>query len=208
MKKLLLTLLVIGILYSCKQSGETQQAALAPLNTSGYQVSNATTDVPGNSTVEEDNSDAPVIIKRKTKKPRIVYVEEEAPQTTVIHKTSQASAPVSAPAEAGTSATGTSNDNQAANSGSGEVLGNGNQAPSGETKVQEKKKGWTKATKGAVIGGVAGAIGGAVINKRSRGTGAIIGAVIGAAGGYAIGRAKDKKEEKAADPFNLAMNNL
>jgi hypothetical protein len=60
-------------------------------------------------------------------------------------------------------------------------------------KVAEKKK-WSKAAKGAVIGGVVGAGSGAVINKRNRALGAVIGGVLGAGGGYAIGRTMDKKD--------------
>ena len=55
-----------------------------------------------------------------------------------------------------------------------------------------KKEGWSKAAKGAVIGGVTGAAAGAVIGKNAKG--AIIGGVIGAGGGYIIGRSKDKKD--------------
>jgi hypothetical protein len=58
-------------------------------------------------------------------------------------------------------------------------------------KVQ--KKGWSKAAKGAVIGGGAGAVAGAVISKK-RVKGAVIGGVIGAGAGYIIGRSKDKKD--------------
>lgn len=60
------------------------------------------------------------------------------------------------------------------------------------TTAPAKKEGWSKAAKGAVIGGVAGAATGAVITKS--GKGAIIGGVIGAGGGYIIGRSKDKKD--------------
>lgn len=56
-----------------------------------------------------------------------------------------------------------------------------------------KKKGWSKAAQGAVIGGAAGAVGGAIISKH-KGTGAAIGAAVGATGGYIIGRDKDKKD--------------
>jgi len=65
---------------------------------------------------------------------------------------------------------------------------------SSETAKVEKKEGWSKAAKGAVIGGVAGAAGGAVINKKNRVLGAVIGGVVGAAGGYGIGRTMDKKD--------------
>jgi hypothetical protein len=56
-----------------------------------------------------------------------------------------------------------------------------------------KKKGWSNATKGAVIGAGAGAIGGAIISKK-KGLGAVIGGVVGAAGGYIIGKNIDKKK--------------
>jgi hypothetical protein len=65
---------------------------------------------------------------------------------------------------------------------------------SSQTAKAEKKEGWSKAAKGAVIGGIGGAVGGAVINKQNRVVGAVIGAVIGAGGGYAIGRGMDKKD--------------
>jgi len=56
------------------------------------------------------------------------------------------------------------------------------------------KKGWSKAAKGATIGGAGGAILGAVINKKNRAVGAVVGGVIGAGGGYVIGRKMDKKD--------------
>lgn len=74
--------------------------------------------------------------------------------------------------------------------GNGTSGSNGN---SGTTATNTKKKGWSKAAKGAVIGGVGGAVAGAVISK-NKGKGAIIGGVVGAAGGYIIGRDKDKKD--------------
>jgi hypothetical protein len=59
----------------------------------------------------------------------------------------------------------------------------------------EKKKGWNKATQGAVIGGAAGAVGGAILSKK-KGLGAVIGGVVGAAGGYIIGKRMDKKDNQ------------
>ena len=58
--------------------------------------------------------------------------------------------------------------------------------------VPARKKGWSKAAKGAAIGAGAGAVAGAVIGRNAKG--AIIGAVLGAGGGYIIGRSKDKKD--------------
>lgn len=72
--------------------------------------------------------------------------------------------------------------------------GAGTASSSGTSTSQgTKKKGWSKAAQGAVIGGAAGAVGGAIISKH-KGTGAAIGAAVGAAGGYIIGRNKDKKD--------------
>lgn len=82
-----------------------------------------------------------------------------------------------------------SSDNSSANGNTGtDTQGTGDIAKA------TKKEGWSKAAKGAVIGGVAGAAGGAVINKKNRVLGAVIGGVIGAAGGYGIGRTMDKKD--------------
>jgi hypothetical protein len=57
-----------------------------------------------------------------------------------------------------------------------------------------KKKGWSKAAKGAAIGGVVGAAGGAVINKKNRVLGGVVGGVVGAGIGYVFGRGQDKKD--------------
>ena len=201
MKKLLLILIISGVFISCKQSEEAKQTPLAPLNGAGYLVSNVSTDVPQPAPGAEE--EAPIIIKKKAKAPRIIYVEEEAPVQVVKSKQ------VSNETEATTQPATPDSEKESSSASEGTTENTG--AGSGETtteveKPQVKKKGWSNAAKGAVIGGVAGAIGGAVINKKSRGTGAVIGAVIGAAGGYAIGRSKDKKAANA-DPFNLEMNN-
>lgn len=72
--------------------------------------------------------------------------------------------------------------------------GNSNGVYNSTSQNTAKKKGWSKAAKGAVIGGAGGAVLGAVINKRNRGAGAVIGGVLGAGVGYGIGRSKDKKD--------------
>lgn len=59
-----------------------------------------------------------------------------------------------------------------------------------------KKKGWSSAAKGAVIGAGAGAVTGVLVDKKD-GRGAIIGGVVGAGTGYVIGRDKDKKSGRA-----------
>jgi len=62
----------------------------------------------------------------------------------------------------------------------------------GGTQPTAKKKGWSDAAKGTVIGAAAGAVGGALIDKK-KGRGAIIGGLAGAGGGYLIGRGEDRK---------------
>jgi len=58
------------------------------------------------------------------------------------------------------------------------------------------KKKWSKAAKGAVIGGATGAVAGAVISKNNRAAGAVVGGVVGAGVGYGIGKSKDKKDKR------------
>ena len=68
------------------------------------------------------------------------------------------------------------------------------------TPAEAKRKGWSGAAKGAVIGAGAGAIGGAIINKKDRGTGALIGGLggagLGAGTGAILDSQKKKKEEE------------
>ena len=83
---------------------------------------------------------------------------------------------------------------RASSSGNGTLASNSGTSNSGTGTTQPvRKKGWSKAAKGAVIGGVGGAVAGAIIDKK-HGQGAVIGGVVGAAGGYIIGRGKDKKD--------------
>jgi hypothetical protein len=99
-----------------------------------------------------------------------------------------------APAPKPVEQTQTSTSDNTAKNETGSGAGTGTTGAGDETAQTEKKGGWSKAEKGAVIGGIAGAAGGAVINKKNRVAGAVIGAVIGAGGGYAIGRGMDKKD--------------
>lgn len=65
-------------------------------------------------------------------------------------------------------------------------------APRQYSETQAKKKGWSSAAKGTVIGAGAGALGGVLLDKKD-GRGAIIGGVVGAGTGYLIGRDQDRK---------------
>ena len=64
------------------------------------------------------------------------------------------------------------------------------------TPEEAKKRGWSAAAKGAVIGGVVGAGTGILVDKKD-GRGAVIGGVVGAGTGYVIGRSKDKRTGRA-----------
>ena len=59
----------------------------------------------------------------------------------------------------------------------------------------ERKRGWSSAAKGAVIGGVVGAGAGAIISKNDRWKGGVIGGVLGAGAGYGIGAILDNKKK-------------
>jgi len=86
-----------------------------------------------------------------------------------------------------TTTTSTSNNNDG-----GSTAGTDNNTSGTTAPAPAQKEGWSKAAKGATIGGVAGAAAGAIIGKNAKG--AVIGGVIGAGGGYIIGRKKDKKD--------------
>lgn len=90
----------------------------------------------------------------------------------------------------GTHSTGSSTGGRTYSSGGSS---SGTYASTGTGQTQTKKKGWSKAAKGAVIGGATGAVAGAIISKK-KGTGALVGGLLGAGAGYVIGRSKDKKD--------------
>lgn len=56
-----------------------------------------------------------------------------------------------------------------------------------------KKNGWSRAAKGAVIGGVGGAAAGAIINRKNPAVGGVVGGILGAGVGYGVGRGADKR---------------
>jgi hypothetical protein len=64
------------------------------------------------------------------------------------------------------------------------------------TTVQEKRKGWSGAAKGAVIGAGVGAISGAVIDKKKPAQGAVIGGLAGAGLGAGTGAILDSEKKK------------
>ncbi len=78
--------------------------------------------------------------------------------------------------------------NSTATTNNSTVYNNG----AGTTAQPTRRRGISKAAKGAIIGGVGGAVVGGVIGKNVKG--AAIGGVVGAAGGYILGRSKDRKD--------------
>ena len=60
----------------------------------------------------------------------------------------------------------------------------------------EKRKGWSRAAKGAVIGAGVGAVAGSVINKKNHTEGAIIGGLAGAGVGAGTGAIIDTEKAK------------
>jgi hypothetical protein len=181
MKRILPFLSIAVVFAACGNNAKTDSTAVTPEveqtqalkpDTSGLaefqmwklQQQIAEVETPAEPTVQYAAA-APVKREKKTYRPA-VKVSERAPE-----------------AKTSTSENGSSNaDNGAISSESS----NAAEAP--------EKKGWSKAAKGAVIGGASGAAAGAVINKKNRAIGAVIGGVIGAGGGYVIGRDMDKKD--------------
>lgn len=68
-------------------------------------------------------------------------------------------------------------------------------ADNNEAPVAQKKKKWSHAAKGAVVGAAGGAVTGAIVNK-DRAKGAVIGTLIGAGAGAATGAIVDQQEKK------------
>ena len=89
----------------------------------------------------------------------------------------------------------TTSSNTGSNTPTSSNSGSGNTSTQ-TTQTTTRKKGWSSAAKGAVIGGGAGAIGGAIISRKKPVQGAIIGGVVGAAGGYIIGKDMDKRNNR------------
>lgn len=204
MKNLILTLAVITGFAACKNNTDTTQTREIQLltDTTSYHNNNIYSDTVA--TVKSEVAateirEAPKAVTQVIKVIR-VYSNEGAKAPVKTSKATVATVPpvvvtppvVAAPAPAPAPTTSTGSNTNIGLPGTGENS-------TASTPQPEKKKGWNKATKGAVIGGVAGAVGGAVIGKK-KGLGAVIGGVVGAAGGYIIGKDMEKRD---ANKFNF-----
>ena len=87
--------------------------------------------------------------------------------------------------------------NKAAKNTSNSTASNKSEETTNSTEAQpvKKRKGWSNAAKGTVIGAGSGAVVGVVVSK-NKGKGALVGGVIGAGLGYIIGNEKDKKAKR------------
>jgi len=194
MKRFLPILSIAVVMAACNTDAEkiaatnppavTQQAPVNSLDTAGFaEFQN----------MKAMNELAP--IEEPVQKEQIAAAPVKKATVTPVRKASKSVA--SAPKRVSTSSSSSKSSESSNSSGSTVSTGNegdGAGAGSGEVAQASEKKGWSKAAKGAVIGGVTGAAAGAVINKKNRGVGAVIGGVIGAGGGYVLGRGMDKKD--------------
>lgn len=172
MKQILFALSTVAIMASCsnnnpRTAAETQ-TLIPPADTAGlaqFQAWKAQNELAVASQLAQQNQLAAEPV-REVVRERVVYVDR----------------PTSSRRSSGSTA-------RRSSSGS-----SGSSGTTGSTGTTQQKKGWSKAAKGAVIGGAGGAVVGAVINKRNRAAGAVIGGVLGGAVGYGIGRGQDKKD--------------
>jgi hypothetical protein len=186
MKKVILSIAIAAVFASCANDKSAEQATVSTTtvtpDTSGFaqfkawkesqeMVSDFTTEGVNDPQAVAEAKPAPVIIYRN------------AP----VQRTPRATRPVRT---SGTSNSGSSGSQSSQGGGS---VSNDDVAVSQPAEIPAQKKGWSKAAKGAVIGGASGAVLGAVIGK-NKAKGAIIGGVVGAAGGYIYGRSRDKKD--------------
>lgn len=185
MKKLILSIFVIGTLAACKNDPK--------IDTANRDIQFLSDSVVYNNTAFSDTAEtaeAEIVPEKVTQPPKVIV------KTIRIHDKSPVSAPVytqpaSVPPVAATPPVVSVPENTSV--GNSSETGNANGGDVATVPEVEKKKGWSKAAQGAAIGGVTGAVGGAILSKK-KGLGAVIGGVVGAAGGYIIGKKMDKKD--------------
>ncbi len=195
MKKFIPAIFFIAVLASCKNDSKDTGRDIQLLSDSTVYTNNNvysdTTAIVKNEAIASPAKAAVATNYSKSKR----VVRHAAPSRNV----AAAPAPVVTPPVATPPIVNTT-PSQTSTAGNGTAdAGKGNdQSKDATASVPEvqKKKGWSKAAQGAVIGGVGGAVGGAILSKK-KGLGAVVGAVVGAAGGYIIGKNKDKKDQAA-----------
>ena len=196
MKKLFTILAAATIFAACnsKSDLDTNKDVVLTDTTNMYK-SNASTDISSAQAMNPAPvpQQAPQVQTRTIIRERTVYVNRtpRAPKQ-IMHEATPVDPVVTVPQTQ--SSTGTNSKSSgttidpSAGTGSTAGTGTGTTIP---TTTPAKNKGWSNATKDAVIGGASGAVLGAILSRKKV-TGAVIGGVVGAAGGYIFGRKKDK----------------
>lgn len=188
MKKFLLSISIVTAFAACNTKQEESRDIQLLTDSTAYQ-SNIYSDTSARETQSFIAEPAPQPETKVITKIQKVYVPIKSQQSYPVREPAVATPPVAAPAPASLPGTSTNTDNTAGN----ETATTGTNTEGTETAEVQKKKGWSNASKGAVIGAGAGAVGGVILAKK-KGAGAIIGGVVGAAGGYVIGKDMDKRK--------------
>ncbi len=187
MKQLLLALTIIMGLAACKNDEPLEKTGAVQLLPS---VASYNNNINSDTTSETAKVTPVKVISRPTK---IIYITRQPARTA--SNTGNVAPVNEAPAPIIPSVTPTipgSETKSGTTAQEGTVGNKAGKEVSPAIPQPVKKKGWSNATKGAVIGAGTGAIGGAILSKK-KGLGAVIGGVVGAAGGYIIGKNMDKK---------------
>lgn len=204
MKKILSILSITAILAACNSNPKTGNDTGASVTTTDTATANhnAFTDKASevqlngvNDTIVSNDGSTYVKVKPKDAETAPARPAAVTKEKSVAHhtstRTSRTSSTASGAGNAGAGGTATTDSgNKTVSTG---TTGTSGTETSTTTTTTTKKKGWSKAATGAVIGAGTGAAAGAIISKK-KGKGAIIGGIIGGAGGYILGRSKDKKD--------------
>ena len=201
MKNFLLTLIVMMVLVACNvQNAEEKSRDIQLLSDSTvYRNNNIYSDTMvtvANEPVPSANSNVDAIAEKPRVRVQSTRQKSNKDQVYTSSDQNKVEPPLATPPIANSpAAVDSANTTETAGIGDAKDSNTG----VGSTQpIPEKKKGWNKATQGAVIGGAAGAVSGAIISKK-KGLGAVIGGVVGAAGGYILGKKADKKAEQTAN---------
>jgi hypothetical protein len=182
MKKILTFISGAALLAACNSNPNTE-AVVKPTNAPGVTI---LADTSGLSEFQAWKANAALRAEENAAlaEGKTAVVSYDEPKTTV-RKTS------SAPRRTSTARRTSTSNNRTYSSGSATTAPSTASYP---VEQPQQKKGWSKAAKGAVIGGAGGAILGGVLAKNNRALGAVIGGVVGGGVGYGIGRSQDKKD--------------
>ena len=193
MRKIIMICVAASVFAACNNPDKNLETKkdVVVTDTANMYKSNGSTDTATVSTATVNNVAPPAVTTTKTiTRTRTVYVDrtpKRINQNNVQHAQPQQVNTVPQTQTNAGSAPATRSGNGTTNSPGTGTSTTGTTTPASKP----ADKGWSNASKDAVIGGVGGAVGGAIISRK-KGKGAIIGGIIGATGGYILGRKKDK----------------